>query len=109
MSTVYKSIATRVSTTSITTIYTAPVGRTTLVRSLYCSNITSTLCTIDIVLTKTGQSDLFLIKDADVPPKATFQPITEAIILEPGDILKTTTSSANVVDIILSCVELDIA
>lgn len=107
MNTTYKSIATKLTTSGSTFIYSGSSGTTTLLKSIYCSNITGSASTIDVYIQKSGSVDnVYIIKEALVPIQSSLQPITEPIILEARDSLYVKAGHSNRVDIFTSYVQL---
>lgn len=107
MANTYKSTALNLSTTGSFTLYTVPQNTTTLVKSCYCGNVYSTNVSVDIFIEKSGSStDSYLISGALVPFQASFQPITEPIILQEEDSIKVSTTTSGSIDTLLSYVEL---
>ena len=107
MNTSYKSIASKLITSGSTFIYSGSNGATTLLKSIYCSNITGSDSTIDVYVQKSGSADnVYIIKEALLPIQSSLQPITEPIILEEHDSLFVKAGHANRVDIFTSYVEL---
>ena len=107
MNTTYKSTSTKLTTSGSTFLYSGSAGTTTLLKNIYCSNITSSASSIDVYIQKSGSADnVYIIKDALVPIQSSLQPITEPIILEAQDSLYVKAGDANRVDIFTSYVQL---
>lgn len=107
MNTIYKSIASKLTTSGSTFIYSGSANVTTLIKSVYCSNITGSGSSIDIYIQKSGSiSSVYIIKEALVPIQSSLQPITEPIILEPHDSLFVKAGHSDRVDIFTSYVQL---
>ena len=107
MLTTYKSIATKLTTSGSTFLYSGSANTTTLLKSVYCSNITGSSSTIDVFIQKSGSADnVYIIRDALVPIQSSLQPITEPIILEARDSLFVKAGHANRVDVYTSYVQL---
>ena len=100
----FKNAKVDLTTTNITTLYTAPTATTAIFRSLLISNDSGSADTI--TLTVTNGSDVFSIyKDKAVGAKGTVELITNDLILVSGDILKVTAGTANRLHVIASLVE----
>lgn len=107
MNTTYKSLATKLTTSGSTFLYSGSNGVTTLLKSVYCSNITGSASTVDVYIQKSGSvSDVYIIKDGLVPIQSSLQPITEPIILEARDSLYVKAGHANRIDIYASYVQM---
>jgi hypothetical protein len=107
MANTYKLNANKLNASGSTTIYTAPLGTTTLVKSLYIANVSSSGVTIDVILSKSGSAtNYYLISGATVPYQSSFQPISDTIALQTGDSLKISTPFQSGSDTLLSYMEI---
>lgn len=107
MNTTYKSLAAKLTTSGSTFIYSGSSGVTTLLKSVYCSNITGSASSIDVYIQKSGSaSNVYIIKDGLVPIQSSLQPITEPIILEARDSLYVKAGHDNRVDVYASYVQM---
>lgn len=107
MNTTYKSFGTKLTTANQTFLYSGSFGTTTLFKSIYCSNVTSSASTIDIYIQKSGSaSNVYIVSGGLVPIQATLQPITEPFILQASDSLFARAGHANRIDVFGSYVEL---
>jgi hypothetical protein len=107
MANTYKINANELNASGSTTIYTTPLGTTTLVKSLYIANVTSSGVTIDVILNKSGSAiNYYLISGSTVPVQASFQPISDTIALQTGDSLKISTPFQSGSDALLSYMEI---
>ena len=107
MANTYKSKALTLNTTGSNILYTVPTNTTTLIKSCYCGNTGATNSGICLFFNKSGSAtDYFLVSESIVPKQAAFQPITEPIILEESDVLKTSITLSSSIDILLSYLEL---
>jgi hypothetical protein len=107
MANTYKLNANELNASGSTTIYTAPLGTTTLVKSLYIANVSSSGVTIDVILSKSGSAtNYYLISGATVPYQSSFQPISDTIVLQTGDSLKISTPFQSGSDTLLSYMEI---
>lgn len=107
MNTTYKSFGSKLTTTNQTFLYSGSAGVTTLVKSVYCSNVTSSASTIDIYIQKSGSaSSVYIVSGGLVPIQSALQPITEPVILEANDSLFARAGHANRIDVFGSYVQL---
>jgi len=92
--------------TSAETLYTAPVGVDSLVMQLDIANILSTGVQVDVTLTKSGGSPVYMLKDVPVPAGSTLR-VTESqkIVLEAEDLIQITASDVSAVDVVASFIE----
>jgi hypothetical protein len=103
----YKLNANEINASGSTTIYTAPSGSTTLIKSLYISNISSSGVTIDVIINKSGSAiNYFLITGSTVPYQTAFQPISDTLVLQSGDSLRINTPFVSGSDTLLSYMEI---
>ena len=94
-----------VGVTSVTTIYTAPAAKTSILLELDIANTTTNVIEADVEIFDTSAStDAFLVKNAPVPAGGTLQVVAgQKIILEATDIVKVTATAA--VDVVAAILE----
>ena len=94
-----------VGVTSVTTIYTAPAGKTSILLELDIANTTQNVVEANVEIFDTSAStDAFLVKNAPVPAGGTLQVVAgQKIILEATDIVKVTATAA--VDVVAAILE----
>ena len=103
----YKLTATEINATGSTTLYTTPVSTTTLVKSLYLSNLTTGSINLDIIINKSGSAiNFYLIQSASIPTQTSFQPISDTLTLQSGDSLKIGNTTISSSDALLSYLEI---
>lgn len=101
----YKLNANEITGSGTTTIYTVPSLTTTLVKSLYISNVTSSNITIDVIVQK-GGTNYWLIQSSSIPVQTSFQPISDTLVLQSGDSLRISTPNVSGSDTLLSYMEI---
>lgn len=107
MANTYKLTPSKIANTGSTVLYTAPALTTSLLKSIYISNITGSPAYVDIIVNKSGSAtDYYLIASASIPVQTSFQPISDPIVLQTGDSIKLATTTANYVDAIVSYLEI---
>jgi hypothetical protein len=107
MANTYKLNANEILASGSTTIYTAPAGTTTLIKSLYISNVTSSGVSVDVTINKSGsQINYSLISGSTIPIQTSFQPISDTLVLQTGDSLKISTPFRSGSDTLLSYMEI---
>ncbi len=91
--------------TTVTTIYTAPSAKTSILLELDVANTTTAVVQTSVQVTDTSAtSTAYLVKDAPIPSGSALQVISgQKVILETGDLIKVTSSGA--VDCIASILE----
>lgn len=103
----FKSSFFNLGSTADTTLYTAGATMTTLIKSIYIANTgTADAINVSVSVGSSGATAAYIIKNAIVPIKTSFQPITEPIVLEGNDRITTQTSALNTTDIVLSYLEI---
>ena len=94
-----------VGVTSVTTIYTAPAAKTSILLELDIANTTQNVVESSVEIFDTSAStDAFLVKNAPVPAGGTLQVVAgQNVILEATDIVKVTATGA--VDVVAAILE----
>ena len=101
----YKSQATKLTTTSSTTIYSGVSG-TAIVNSINISNIDSMASpSINVFLVKSGTS-FSIISNASIPPGTTLQILDAPMVCASGDTITATASIASDLECIVSVLEI---
>ena len=91
--------------TSVTTIYTAPAAKTSILLELDIANTVNNVVEASVEIFDTSAStDAFLVKNAPVPAGGTLQVVAgQKIILEATDIVKVTSTGAT--DVVAAILE----
>ena len=91
--------------TSVTSIYTAPSLKTSILLELDIANTTTSVVQTSVQVTDTSaRSTSYLVKNAPIPTGSALQVISgQKVILEAGDIVKVTSNGA--VDCVASILE----
>ena len=94
-----------VGVTSVTTIYTAPAAKTSILLELDIANTLQNVVEASVEIFDTSAStDAFLVKNAPVPAGGTLQVVAgQKVILEATDIVKVTATGA--VDVVAAILE----
>ena len=94
-----------VGVTSVTTIYTAPAAKTSILLELDIANTVQNVVEASVEIFDTSAStDAFLVKNAPVPAGGTLQVVAgQKVILEATDIVKVTATGA--VDVVAAILE----
>ena len=94
-----------VGVTSVTTIYTAPAAKTSILLELDIANTATNVVGASVEIFDTSAStDAFLVKNAPVPAGGTLQVVAgQKVILEATDIVKVTATGA--VDVVAAILE----
>tara|TARA_R110000764_G_scaffold72751_1_gene148951 strand:+ start:280 stop:600 length:321 start_codon:yes stop_codon:yes gene_type:complete len=101
----YKNAKLDLTTTSVTTLYTADTATTAIVKSILVSEDAGATPTLTITLT--NGSDVFsLFKTKALTANGTLEFLTSPLILTTGEILKVTASAANQLHVVASILEI---
>ena len=94
-----------VGVTSVTTVYTAPASKDSIILELDIANTTASAVTASAeVLDSSASTDAFIVKDAPIPAGSSLQVISgQKVILESGDSIRVTASGA--CDVVCSILE----
>jgi|TARA_Y100000310_G_scaffold103294_1_gene101626 hypothetical protein len=92
--------------TTITDVYEAPAGKTSIVLEMDVANTTNTLTTVSVQVTDADNSDTqtYLVRNAPLPTGGTLQVVSgQKVILEAGDKIQVTAAGA--VDVVAAVLE----
>lgn len=94
-----------VGVTSVTTVYTAPASKDSIILELDIANTTAAAVTASAeVLDSSASTDAYIVKDAPIPAGSSLQVISgQKVILETGDSIRVTASDA--CDVVCSILE----
>ena len=106
MANIYKNAGISLTTTSLTTIYTVPTDRTAIVKNIQISNEHSSNNLVEVFITDTSASATYEIYHKSLASGETINAALAPVILESGDILKVKAGVANVVEGIVSYLEI---
>ena len=93
-------------TTDLTTLYTVPNFKTSVVKSLIVSEDAGSGSTITITLVNSSSAIFNLYKDKAIGSKATTELLTNPLVMEEGESLKVQAADANELDVIASILEI---
>jgi len=95
--------------TSLTTVYTVPTGKTTVVIGGVVSNIDSSNTVNATITVNDGTNEINLTgEDTPIPSGTALSFIDGKVVLQTGDVLKAKGSIASKLDVMLSIMEIDI-
>ena len=106
MANIYKNAGINLTTTSLTTIYTVPANRTAIVKNIQISNEHSSNNLVEVFVTDSSASATYEIFHESMAADSTTNAALSSIILESGDALKIQAGTANVVEGIVSYLEI---
>ena len=106
MANIYKNAGINLTTTSLTTVYTVPTNRTAIIKNIQISNVHSSNNLVEVFVTDSSASATYEIFHESMAADSTTNAALAPIILESGDALKIQTANANVVEGIVSYLEI---
>jgi hypothetical protein len=102
----YKNAKLDLTSTSVTTLYTAPDATTSIVKSIIVSEDTGNADTITVTITNTSAAVFSLFKVKAVGANTTVELLTAPLVVEEGEILKVTAATANRLHVVASILEI---
>jgi|TARA_E500000318_G_scaffold45112_1_gene42607 hypothetical protein len=97
---------TDLTTTDLTTLYTVPTARTSVIKSLLVTEDAGSGTTITITLVNSSGSIFNLFKDKAVGSKETLELLTQPLVMEESEVLKVQAAQANELHVIASILEI---
>ena len=92
-------------TTDITTLYTAPSATTAIVRSVLVSNDSSSESTVTLTITDSASAVFSLYKNESVGALSTEELLSGPLVLQENEILKATAATADRLHVVASYME----
>lgn len=106
MANVYTNAKVDLTTTSITTLYTAPALTTSIVSSIIVSEDSGNADTVTLTLTNSASAVFSLFKTKSISANATAELLTAPLVLQTGEVLKATAATANRLHVVASILEI---
>ena len=107
MANVYKNAGFSLTTTNLTTLYTCPTGKTTLVKTIQLNNDNGSAIQVEISVTDTSASATYKIYNKDLAADTTDNGVVAPLVLEAGDIIKIQAATANKIEGMISYMEIE--
>ena len=105
MANVYTNAKKDLTTTSATTLYTAPELTTGIVKSILVSEDAGSGTTIDVTLVDSSSNIFSLFKAKAVSSNTTVELLTQPLVMEESEVLKVQAADANELHVIASILE----
>tara|TARA_R100000808_G_C2124083_1_gene134688 strand:- start:101 stop:430 length:330 start_codon:yes stop_codon:yes gene_type:complete len=107
MPNVYTNAKKDLTSTSVTTLYTAPALTVSIVKSILVSEDSGNADTITVTITdaESSPSTFSLFKTKAISANATLELLTAPLVLQTGEILKVTAATANRLHVVASILE----
>ena len=93
-------------TTDLTTLYTVPSAKTSVVKSILVSNDAGSGSTITITLVNSSGDIFNLFKDKAIASKASTELLSQPLVMEESETLKVQAGDANELHVIASILEI---
>jgi hypothetical protein len=93
-------------TTDLTTLYTVPSFKSSIIKSLLVSEDAGSGSTITVTLVDASSNVFSLFKTKTISSNATTELLTNPLIMEEGEILKVQAADANQLHVIASILEI---
>ena len=106
MANVYTNAKVDLTTTSVTTLYTAPALTTSVVSSILVSEDSGNADTITLTITNSASAVFSLFKTKSISANATAELLTAPLVLQTGEVLKATAATANRLHVVASILEI---
>jgi|TARA_S200002703_G_scaffold154924_1_gene158458 hypothetical protein len=103
---IYKNAKVDLTTTDITTLYTAPSNSRAIVKSILVCDDSNNGSTITLTLTDAASAIFVLFDVKTVAGHATEQLLSEPLILQESEVLKVTAADANRLHVVASILEI---
>ena len=107
MANIYKNAKVDLTTTDITTLYTAPSDSRAIIKSILVCDDSNNGSTITVTLTDASSNVFVLFDVKTIAGHATEQLLTEPLILQESEILKVTAADANRLHVVASILEIN--
>ena len=92
-------------TTDLTTLYTVPTAKTSVIKSLLVSDDSGSGTTITITLVDASSNIFNLFKTKTISGNATTELLTNPLVMEESEVLKVQAADANELHVIASILE----
>ena len=106
MANVYKNAGFNLTTTNLTTVYTVPTDRTTIIKSIQLNNDDASAIQTEISVTDSSASATYKIYHKDLAADTTDNGVVAPLVLESGDIVKIQVATANKIEGMISYLEI---
>jgi hypothetical protein len=106
MANIYKNAGFAISTTDLTTIYTVPTGRTTIIKNIQISNEHGSNNLVEVFVTDSSASATFEVYHKSLASGETINAALSPIILESEDVLKIQVGTVDTIEGLVSYLEI---
>lgn len=106
MASYYKNAKVDLTSTGVTTLYTAPAATTAVFKSLLVADDSGSTSTITVTLTDSASAVFVVFNVKVTSANATVELLTQPLVVQESEILKVTAANANRLHVIGSYVEI---
>ena len=106
MASFYKNAKVDLTSTGVTTLYTAPAATTAIFRSLVVADDSGSTSTITVTLTDSASAVFVLYSVKATVASGTVELLTQPLVVQESEILKVTAANANRLHVIGSYLEI---
>ena len=106
MANLYKNAGFALASTDLTTIYTVPVGRTTIIKNIQITNEHSSNNLVEVFVTDSSASATFEVYHKSLASGETVNAALSPIILESEDVLKIQVGTVDTIEGLVSYLEI---
>ena len=93
-------------TTDLTTLYTVPSFKTSLVKSLLVSEDAGSGTTVDVTLVDASSNIFSLFKAKSISSNTTVELLTQPLVIQENEVLKVQAAQANELHVVASILEI---
>ena len=102
----YKNSKVDLTTTNITTLYTAPSATQTVVKSILVSNDSSSADTVTLTITNSASAIFSVYKNEEVGALSSKELLSQPLVVMESEILKVTAATADRLHVVASYLEI---
>ena len=102
----YKNAKVDLTSTGVTTLYTAPTATTAIFKSILVSEDSGNADTITLTITDSSSAVFSLFKTKAVSANTTVELLSAPLVVEESEILKVTAATANRLHVVASFLEI---
>tara|TARA_R110002074_G_scaffold6390_1_gene29348 strand:+ start:2161 stop:2484 length:324 start_codon:yes stop_codon:yes gene_type:complete len=102
----YKNSKVDLTTTNVTTLYTAPAATQTVVKSILVSNDSGSSDTITLTITDSASAVFSVYKVKSVASNATVELLEQPLVVMENEIIKVTAATADRLHVVASYLEI---
>jgi hypothetical protein len=106
MASYYKNAKVDLTSTDVTTLYTAPTATTAVFKSLLVADDSGSTSTITVTLTDSASAVFVVFNVKATSANTTVELLTEPLVVQESEILKVTAANANRLHVVGSYVEI---